>query len=179
MDELGDGTLARVGAAARAEWRADEEEWSAAALEQWRHGRTLVDVAREHLHRGDVIAIDLLSPSPSLQGAVIGVATDLIAVDAFTGRVDVHVAHDAPIAWRIVERVADGGTRGLDLDGFRARLLELEAAATRVEVGVATSDAPQRGLLTVGRDHVGLEDRDASWVISLSALRWVRLAPSD
>ena len=32
-------------AAVRAEWRAEEETWSRAALEQWEHGRGLADVA--------------------------------------------------------------------------------------------------------------------------------------
>ncbi|MET0628598.1 MAG: hypothetical protein ABW033_09090 [Acidimicrobiia bacterium] len=182
MLEQPDGaSLASVAAAARAEWRADEEEWTAAALEQWRHGRTIVDIAREHLHRGDIIAVELDGSLPGvrsgsrvLQGSVIGVADDAIALDTLSGRVDVALHPGASIAWRVVERVRDGGGRGLLLNSFRARLLELESAGQPVAVGATTVDMIHRGRLTVGRDHVVVDDDDAWWVIAFSALRWVR-----
>jgi hypothetical protein len=176
-------SLASVAAAARAEWRADEDEWTAAALEQWRHGRTVVDLAREHLHRGDIIAIELdgsrSGARRALQGPVIGVADDVIALDTLSGRVDVALHPGVPIAWRVVERVPDGGGRGLPLDSFRARLLELEAARQPVEVGAMTVDGTHRGCLTVGRDHVVVDDDDTSWLVAFSALRSVHAAPPD
>jgi hypothetical protein len=184
----GGTSFASVAAAARAEWRADEEEWAAAALEQWRHGRTIVDVAQQHLHRGDIIAIDLDGSRPDasgasgashvLRGPVIGVADDVIALDTVGGRVDVALHPGVPIAWRVVERVPHGGGRGLPLDSFRARLLELEAARQVVEIGATTVDVMHRGCLTVGRDHVVVDDDDTSWLLALSALRWVRAVSS-
>ena len=52
----GDDDLASAGAL-RAAWRAEEAEWSRAALERWQHEQTLVDVLRECMHRGDTVAV--------------------------------------------------------------------------------------------------------------------------
>jgi len=192
VDGFGDASFAHAAAAARAEWRSDEEEWAAAALEQWRHGRTLVDAAREHLHRGDTIAIATAGSRLPPTGVVIGVADDVIAIEsrgpladvhlADVRRVDVHMVPGAPIAWRVLHRAAHGGTRGIALGSFRARLLELEMTGARVELGASIGEDQHRGSLTVGRDHVVLVDADdhdedpRTWVIALSAVQWVRPA---
>ena len=169
-----DGQLAREGAAARAAWRADEQQWTVAALAQWHHRRTLTDLAHEHLHRGDVITVTWPDGASTFTGAIIGVGSDSFALDVATARVDVRLDSTIPLVWRVMQRAADGGTRGHALDSFRARLLELEATSAIVDVGVGT------GVLTVGRDHVMIEHPggDATTVVAFSALRYVQLLPS-
>ena len=164
--------LADVAADARAAWRADEEEWTAAALAQWHHGRTLVDVAREHLHRGDTITVSWAGATTRLTGVVMGVGADVVALSVGSTRVDLALHAHTPIVWRVAQRAHDGGSRGHALNGFRARLLELEAAADVVDVGL--DDEVVVGRLTVGRDHVVVVDDDLTTVVAISALRYVR-----
>ena len=71
-------------------------------------------------------------------GTVLGVGPDGLALRTAGGRVDVAVR--AGIAWRVVEHAASGGDTGIAMAGFRARLLELEAAGSVVEVGAALPD---------------------------------------
>jgi hypothetical protein len=163
--------LAAVAWSARAEWRADEEEWTAAAYERWSHDRTLLDRATEHLHRGDVLAV-ALPGGGACRGRVIGVGADVLALDTAGGRVDVHVRDAPAIAWRVGERAVEGGTRGVELRGFRSRLLELEGDP--VEAGIAHFDGVTRGTLTVGRDHVSLESDGVTTVLGLATVDWVR-----
>jgi hypothetical protein len=164
--------LAAAAWSARVEWRADEEEWTAAAFEKWSHDRTLLDRATEHLHRGDVLAV-ALPGGGACRGRVVGVGADVVALDTAGGRVDVHVGDAPAIAWRVVERADNGGTRGVELTSFRARLVELEGDAA-VEVGVAHFDGVARGALTVGRDHLSLDDDGVTTVLGLAAVDWVR-----
>src|SRR5262245_4577981 len=117
--------VADAAAAAAAQWRADEEAWAAAALAQWRHQRSLVDVAREHLHRGDTLTVSWSDTSTTFTGAIVGVGTDLLALSAVGARVDIALGSHVPIVWRVVRRARDGGSRGHALDSLRARLLEL------------------------------------------------------
>lgn len=172
-DPLLDAQLRVAAAAARAEWRVDEEHWAGAALEQWQHARTLVDLARDHLHRGDTISLRWPGSAVSLTGRVTAVSDDALAVDAFTGRVDVSLAPGLALAWRVVEQATRGGSRGDEPLTFRARLLELEAIGAPVDVA-ALDDEIVRGAVRVGRDHVQVVGGDARWVLALSALRWVR-----
>jgi len=170
LDEVG---LRAAAAHAREEWRADEQHWSAAALEQWRHTRTLVDLARDHLHRGDTIALRWPGATAAVAGRVVGVSGDAVAVATFAGRVDVALAPGAAISWRIVESATRGGSRGITPLTFRARLLELESLACEVDVAHLDGEIV-RGVLCVGHDHVQVVAPGASWMIALSALRWVR-----
>ncbi len=160
-------------AVVRAEWRADEEEWTRAALERWRHNRSLLDVLRECMHRGDTITV--CPGSVTFTGRVAAVGDDLLALAAPDGRVDVHCHADAPLVVRIAERARTGGTRGDAVTTFRARLLELEMADGEVEIGTRSAGDVVRGRLTVGRDHVIVQDREGGEaVITLAALAWVR-----
>lgn len=174
-----DISLAELGSAARASWRADEDEWTAAAYEQWCHGRTLVDRARDHLHRGDTLVVELRSSQP-VTGIVIGVAPDVLALRAAGGRVDVRFGRDACLAWHVARHARHGGSTGIVLDGFRARLLELESSGRSVELGASVGTSAWRGRIAVGRDHVAVLDDDGATagVIGLHALEWVRL-PDD
>jgi len=62
--------------ALRAAWRAEEAEWSRAALERWEHDRTLADVLRDCMHRGDTVAVDV--DAQVFAGAVASVGVDMV-----------------------------------------------------------------------------------------------------
>jgi hypothetical protein len=179
LDHLawGDAAFADAAARARAAWRDEEQEWTAAAFEQWRHARTLVDRAREHLHRGDTIALVLPGAHGPLAGQVTGVGADVVVLQGPGRAVDVRLAAGAAIAWHVVHRARHGGTRGRTVESFRARLLEREAAGEPVEVATSLHDGRCYGHLTVGRDHVVLDDADGTTtVVALDAIQWVRAA---
>ncbi len=165
-------------AALRAEWRADEEEWTAAAVAQWSHGRTLLERARHHMHRGDTLDVEL--GAAHVMGHVVAVGIDVIAVDGIGGRVDLHVHSHAPIAWRVLRAAPSGGSRGLDVGSFRVRLLELEMNATVVDIDATIWSGSCRGRLTVGRDHLAVVDDDrVETVFALSGVQSVRVADPD
>jgi hypothetical protein len=163
----------------RAEWRADEEEWTRAGVERWRHERSLLDLLRECMHRGDTIALTLPFAMVTFTGCVTGVGDDFVTITFPDGPVDVRGDDDASLVVRVSARARSGGTRGDALTTFRARLLELEMGEREVEVGMRATADVVRGQLTVGRDHVILHDRDAvDTMIALAAVAWVR-RPTD
>ena len=135
----------------REDWRAEEEEWSRAAAAQWAHGRRLVDVVRELMHRGDTIAVR--AAGATFNGEVIHVGLDVARLRTASGVVDLHLAalttgagdrHVrllAPVMVRITERARSGGrASGGGPETFRACLLEHETEATEVVVGFLLDD---------------------------------------
>jgi hypothetical protein len=161
-------------ATVRAEWRADEEEWTAAAVAQWSHGRTLLERVRHHMHRGDTLDVEL--GTTRVIGRVVAVGADVFAVDSVGGRVDLHAPSHAPIACRVLHPAPSGGNRGLDVPSFRARLLELERDETVIDLGITIWSGSCRGRLTVGRDHVVVVDDDCvDTMVALSAVQSVRV----
>jgi len=180
LDRVDIGDAAAV---VRAEWRADEEEWTRAALERWQHERSLLELLRECMHRGDTITV--CPGSVTFTGRVEAVGDDLFALAAPDGRVDMRCDDGAPLVVRIAERARTGGTRGHPVPTFRARLLELEMAEGDVEVGLRASGDTVRGRLTVGRDQVIVQAGDGGHggsgeaVIALAALAWVRPVPGS
>lgn len=168
-----DPDLSGTGAAMRAEWRADEEEYGRAALAQWGHQRRLTDITTELMHRGDTVAVTVVGAT--FTGTITYVGDDLVTVRTPVGRVDVHtalpvaVAGDrralapAPLVLRVVERAKAGGVRpGNETSGFRARLHEYEADATELVIGSALVPDEVRGVVTLGRDHVHVRGRDGA-----------------
>jgi Mrp family chromosome partitioning ATPase len=171
-----DADLARAGAL-RAAWRADEEDWSRAALERWEHGRTLVDALRESMHRGDTVAI--VFASVTFTGTIASVGTDVARFAVPDGGVDVHIDEATPAILRVVTVATRGGGRGdTTVTTFIARLRQLEG--TRVELGVRASGATVGGRLLVGRDQVSVVDRDGRRAyVPIGSVCWVRPVDVD
>lgn len=171
--------LGAVGGAMRAEWRAEQEAATSDAAEQWRHSRTLLDLAREHMHRGDRVAITVAGHRAV--GTIIEVASDRIALldgSDDERRTDVHVIDAVPLAFSVVERARAGGRSGARTASFRARLLELEAAGATVVVATALAPEPFTGTLSVGTDHIVLTTATSDeTVIALAAVASV--SPGD
>jgi hypothetical protein len=162
-------------AAARSEWRADEEDWTRAAVERWLHARTLLDVVRECMHRGDTVSVRF--GDRVFSGRVSAVGSDLFSLDLVEGRVDVAAADDARFLLRVDARARSGGARGDHVTTLRARLLELESARCDIEIGAGLGDEV-RGQLCVGRDHVLVRSAatpDA--VVPMGAVAWVLARP--
>jgi hypothetical protein len=170
----------------RDEWRTEEEEWSRAAAAQWRHGRRLVDIARELMHRGDTVSVT--TGRSAFTGQVTHVGTDVLRLLTAGRPVDVHLAAltvggdgsrhvrlPAPVVLRVVARARSGGRRaGAGGDSFRACLLEHEAEATEVVVGSVLLEDEMRGTLTVGRDQLQICGRDGGELYApLAWISWV------
>ena len=164
-----DPALAAEAAAARAEWRAEEEEWTRAEAERWAHQRSLADLAREYLHRGDTVEVYVAGAR--FRGLLSRVGDDWLRVETDGGAADVFLG--AGVVLRRVVRARAGGRRD---DGtvrtFRARLLELEAEGAPVIVSAPSFDSDLRGYLTVGADHIIVTDDDVE--TALSCVSWVQ-----
>jgi hypothetical protein len=175
-DPLERAGLTDAAASVRAEWRADEEEWTRAAFDRWQHERSLLDVVRACMHRGDTVALHLAHAT--FTGLVCAVGDDLVGLALPDGRIDVRAGDGTAIVVRVLEDARAGGTRGADATTFRARLLELETGEQAVEVGCTAGSEVVIGRLQVGRDHVVVRDGDGSvTVVALAAVAWVRPAP--
>ncbi|MDQ1519774.1 MAG: hypothetical protein QOI55_847 [Actinomycetota bacterium] len=141
----------------RAVWRAEQEADTADAADEWRHKRTVRDIALEAGHRGDPIVAMLTHVR--FHGEVEAVGPDLLAIRMMIGRVDVHLHPGVPIMLQIAERVKEGGAREAASDGdFRSALVARERFG-EVTLGCTMHEEPYDGRLVVGADHVCLIGR--------------------
>lgn len=171
LEELAaDPILAARAAEARAEWRTEEEEWTRAEAERWIHRRSLADLAREYLHRGDTV--EVIAGACVFRGTLSRVGRDWLQVLTGAGAVD--VALSGGVVLRRVERAGAGGCRD---DGsvatFRARLLEYEASGIEVVVGASSTTTTEiHGRVAVGSDHVVLAGDGVE--TALRRIAWIR-----
>jgi hypothetical protein len=173
-----DGELRVSAASVRAEWRADEDEWTRAAYEQFEHGRALVDVARACMHRGD--RVSFLVGDVTFTGTITAVGPDTARVQVGAEAddvVDVHLGVATGVVLRIDEHARAGGSRGDGDLTFRARALELEAVPV-VLVGMGLAGLVLGGQLRVGRDHVRIVAVDGTEThAAFACVSWLRRAP--
>jgi hypothetical protein len=164
-------------AALRAEWQAEEAEWSRAASDRWEHERSLVDVLRDCMHRGDTVALDV--GEQRFTGLLTSVGTDVVRVAGPDGAVDVRIAAAVPVVARVVAHARQGGGRGdASVSTFVARLRQLER--TRVRVGVCARHEPIEGELRVGRDQLSVtEGDDRRTYVPMGSVCWVRPVDDD
>jgi hypothetical protein len=169
-------------AAIRAEWRADEEQWSRAAFEQWEHGRGLADIARDCMHRGDIVTFAFASASglQSWTGVLVATGHDVARVDTGDVRVDVRLAVDAPFVLRVRPGTrAASSERGRDdagLTTFTARLRELDGTT----MGIGTPTGALEGRLRTGRDQLRVTGPDdVVAYVPTGSVWWVRPLDDD
>jgi hypothetical protein len=144
-------------AAMREEYRAGSDAETSDAADEWRHRRSLRDIAIETVHRGDPIVI--VMEHIRVHGEVEAVGPDLIGVRSVMGRVDVHLHDGVPMFIQVGERVKEGGARETVADGdFRSALLARERFG-EVTLGSTFQTEPHDGKLVVGADHVCLIGR--------------------
>jgi hypothetical protein len=165
--------------AAREERRAEEEEYTRAALRQWARHRDLIDVIRELQHRGDTISVQV--GHTMFVGLIDAVGRDYFRLRTDAGRVDIRLASSeqgtpVPVLVRVVNRARRGGRRAeADAPSFRARLLEYDGDEVEALVGVPAIGDELRGCLVVGRDHLVLRDRGGGEIyVPLGSVVWVR-----
>lgn len=152
--------LATLGAEARAEWRADEAMWAAAAAQRWVHARHVEDVVRQYAARGDRVSVRVAQRT--FEGTVVAVGEDRIDVATVSDTVSVHTAFAAagravrtPFTIQRSRRSRSGGCRLPTTSvSFRARLLELEGPDRSVRLGAFVSGVEYVGPILVGEDHV-------------------------
>jgi len=172
--------LEAIFGAAREERRAEEEEYTRAALRQWARHRDLLDVARELQHRGDTISVRV--GHIAFVGMIDAIGRDYVQLRTDGGRVDIvlasppHGGTAVPVLLRVLGRARYGGRRGeADAPTFRARLLEYDRDDAECVVGVPAMGDELRGCLVVGRDHVIVHDRDGGETyVPLGCVAWVR-----
>jgi hypothetical protein len=166
--------LGEVAAAIRSELRLEAEEAEREAALSAAMRRSLSDVARELMAHGDTVALDV--GERTFTGAITGVASDLVTIEAAGTRVDVRLGSLASI--RVVKRARTGGMRGAPRDstGLRARLLELQLSGQEVEAGIAGAAEPVLGpVALVGSDHVAFGEQAApERFLPFTALVFVR-----
>jgi hypothetical protein len=171
FDDLpSDPELARAASSAREEWRREEEDYLRAAEEHWAHQRTLRDVLRDLMHRGDTITVTL--GATTLTGRVLAVGDDWFELDGPGGTTDLRI-DTTDLVVRVLERAAAGGCRGdAGSRTFRARLLEHEMAGGPVVVGLRGGEL--RGELVVGRDQVGIGTSPPVTYVPIRGVAFVR-----
>jgi hypothetical protein len=162
--------------AVRAAWQADEEIWARAAWARWEHGRALVEVLRDCMHRGDTVAVRF--PTCTFTGVLSAVGRDFARITTSAGGVDVRVDATTPAVVRVVRQARGGGARGDDsVSTYVARLRQLEG--TTVRLGADAGDEVT-GVLGLGRDHVSVTERDGVRAyVPMASVRWVRPADAD
>jgi hypothetical protein len=165
--------------AAREERRAEEEEYTRAALRQWARHRDLIDVIRELQHRGDTISVQV--GHTMFVGLIDAVGRDYFRLRTDAGRVDIRLASSeqgtpVPVLVRVVNRARRGGRRAeADAPSFRARLLEYDGDEVEALLGIPAMGDELRGCLVVGRDHLVVRDRDGGETyVPLGSVVWVR-----
>jgi hypothetical protein len=171
--------LALAGAAMRAEWREEEEEWMRAAAQHWAHGRSVHDVARDLMHRGDTV--EAVAAGRVFTGPIDFVGDDFVELRTPQGRVDVRTMLAdgrgetmAPVVLRVVDKARSGGHRGVPgAPTLRARLLEREASARPAVIGSVLLPDEIRGHVGVGRDHVTVRGDGPDTVVPLTWVSWV------
>jgi hypothetical protein len=169
-DGLEHPDLQGVGAEMRAEWRAETEAATGDAAEHWRHSRTWVDWLALRANAGDRVAVNI--GEQRFAGLVEETGSDLIALRALFGRVDIHVAPGLPLTITLVDHPTAGGERPGTGRTFRDALLERDGHED-VTVGTLHDDEGLDGTLYVGADFVSIvAKRGAETVVPLGYVTW-------
>lgn len=169
LDDLGRELRERVEAEMRLE--AEMIEHDSALVERRR--RVMADLAIELVSRGDTVTA--IAGEKVLRGRLVYARGDIASLDTGSGTADLHLA--AGVALRIDERRTEGGTTPRSgSDTLRARLLEYEMDARRIEIWLPAHHMEvSGGIGAVGKDHLVVIDQDGSeWVAQLTDIAWVK-----
>ncbi|HUG83596.1 MAG TPA: DUF2642 domain-containing protein, partial [Euzebya sp.] len=158
--------IERVAATMDAEVRAEQAAYEAMALQaEWR-ARTLADVARELVVRGD--HIEVRAAGQSFSGTVVHAGADYAVLDTRRGPVDLVLTRGDHL--RVTQRVREGGRApGRGAKTLRARLTEHEVSGQRL--CLLTADGEVEGTLdAVAVDHVLVATRRGQVVVPQTAV---------
>ncbi|MDH3303133.1 MAG: hypothetical protein OES24_21735 [Acidimicrobiia bacterium] len=156
-------------------WEAEDVE--SETLKQVLRERTLSDVARESMARGDVIAAS--TPTLTVVGTISHARGDLAIVATGHALVSVNLA--GPVTLRCVETASSGGTSSSGGSGsFKARLAEFEMTGELVGLVVATLPDMLVGRITVtAADHIVVRGAGSTeWFVRFADIAMVLQALS-
>lgn len=157
----------RLAAVMDAEVRAEQADYERMALQaEWR-ARSLADVARELMVRGDLV--EVRTGAALLVGRIVHVGTDLAVLRTARGPVDVVLPRAHRV--RVIERARSGGTppaRGART--FRARLTEHQVAAVGLTLLTADGEEVEGVVEAVAEDHVLVSTRHGLVVLPEAAV---------
>src|SRR5699024_3984673 len=134
--------------------------------------RSLPDVARELVNRGDRVSV--VAGRQTLAGEFIHAAGDLACLLTRVGHVDLNL--EVPLVMRVVERVTSGGRSPVGgAQSFKARIAEHEAAGFPVELGGQVPGGELTGRIeAVATDHLVLAELNGySSVVPLGLTAYV------
>ena len=159
MTDQGDGLeahpdLGAAGATMREAWRAEQEAATKDAVEARAHRQTLQDRFREHMHRGDRIAVTVAGQR--IAGVPEEIGDDLLAVRTLSGRVDIHLSADDPVLVRDRRETTRKAATAVPIPRAGASVGALLAREQEAQATIGTIfDADGiEGQLVVGTDHV-------------------------
>lgn len=154
------------------EFRAEAEETERAAAQAARRRRTLTDVMREAMARGDDVTAEV--PGRTFLGTVVHAGSDLVSLATPAGRVDLPTTQVALTLQVARRRTAVGRDPQSGPGTFKARLLEIELGGSSVALGIAAFPVERVGrILAVGSDHVVVMDGNQEWFVPLAAISYL------
>jgi hypothetical protein len=171
-----DPTLRAVSAAAREEWRSDEEAAIADAASARHQGLSMRDWLCEAMARGDRLSIRCFQVRAA--GAICEVDGDLLSLrNVGSGRIDLHLRDGLPYIIQLSEAAAaEPAATPIPSGGFRGRLLACENAGEEHSVWLLGEQECIDGRLQVGADTLTVESRLGSkLILPLSAV--IAVAP--
>lgn len=154
-----DPSLLAAAARARHEWRVEQEEAARDAYVVWRHTRSLDDVLRESMARGDRVEVRV--HGHAWVGVIVDLAPDLVSLREQPGRprVDIRRSAAVPLVVRVVEPAVTAGRAGGGEDGdFRGRLRAREDAGDPCRVHLVGEADPRVARVAPGDGMVVLVD---------------------
>lgn len=170
-----DDELARALRARRRDMvRADAEEDEALAALAHLRARTLDDLAREAVNRGDELSVR--AGTRVWQGTAIDAGASWLCVHNGAQTIDIRL--EAITLLTVVRTVRDGGgPLGTGARSWRARMAERELTGEVVEVGLVDGQSLGGRLVAAAGDHLLIDARTGRSVAPTAAIAWVRSAP--
>jgi hypothetical protein len=169
-----DPHLDRVAAAMDAEVRAEQAAYEAEALRAERRRRSLGDVARELVVRGDLV--EVVVAGQRLRGTPVHAGRDHLALATPRGQVD--VALGAMTCLEVLARRPGGAAAGAGPATFRARMTEHEVAASPVVVLLADGGTVEGVVAAAAADHLLLTARRGEVVVPWAGVAAVWPSPT-
>ena len=162
-----DRLLGALDAQMSAEIRAEQAEYEAMAHQAELRVRTLPDVAREMMVRGD--RVEARTGGEMMTGTVSHVGSDYVVLGGARGQMD--VVFGPLVLLRTVERVRSGGTPpGRGAKTLRARMTEHQTMLTPLDVLLIDGLVESGRVLAAAPDHLLLETRRGDAVVPWSSI---------
>lgn len=160
-------------AAARAEWREEQEALADEAAIAIRHRTSLRDVLRASMRNGDRLTVAVAGHE--FVGCAIEVGEDLLSLRTVSGgRIDIRCDGNVRMQFSVMERsVFEPAGDEIQFGTFRSRMLHHESGDSIVSLGTDLSSDALDGRLAVGADHVRVIGRVNEALVSMASVVFV------